>query len=199
MGYEIYGTWDTGHGTRDMAATDVTAGCRRTGLVVLGPPGDPELEGYRHRVGPDDVLNAVTLAQRFPGLRPRPGEVTLWDSTGGVLLADRALRAVQVSANMGTGMWAQGVFHPSPSLCPSFPMQDAFRRRGGTVCDGEKVLRIDPGAEITVTTSTGMYRAPRLIITAGAWTNAVVAPLGLHLPLQVGDGGCRWWHGHGHG
>uniref|UniRef100_A0A8C2TJ71 Peroxisomal sarcosine oxidase n=1 Tax=Coturnix japonica TaxID=93934 RepID=A0A8C2TJ71_COTJA len=129
---------------------------RRTGLVVLGPPGDPELEGYRHRVGPDDVLNAVTLAQRFPGLRPRPGEVTLWDSTGGVLLADRALRAVQ----------------------------DAFRRRGGTVCDGEKVLRIDPGAEITVTTSTGMYRAPRLIITAGAWTNAVVAPLGLHLPLQ---------------
>ncbi|XP_048822648.1 peroxisomal sarcosine oxidase [Lagopus muta] len=129
---------------------------RRTGLVVLGPPGDPELEGCRHSLGPDAVLDAVTLAQRFPGLRPHPGEVALWDSSGGVLLADRALRAVQ----------------------------DAFRRRGGTVRDGEKVLRIDPGAVITVTTAAGLYRAPRLIIAAGAWTNAVVAPLGLRLPLQ---------------
>uniref|UniRef100_A0A8C9EXF5 Peroxisomal sarcosine oxidase n=1 Tax=Pavo cristatus TaxID=9049 RepID=A0A8C9EXF5_PAVCR len=129
---------------------------RRTGLVVLGPPGDPKLEGFRRNMGPDDVLDAVTLAQRFPGLRPRPSEVALWDGSGGVLLADRALRAVQ----------------------------DAFRRRGGTVRDGEKVLRIDPGAVITVTTTAGLYRAPRLIITAGAWTNAVVAPLGLRLPLQ---------------
>uniref|UniRef100_A0A669PR30 Pipecolic acid and sarcosine oxidase n=1 Tax=Phasianus colchicus TaxID=9054 RepID=A0A669PR30_PHACC len=137
---------------------------RRTGLVVLGPPGDPKLEGCRHSMGPDAVLDALTLAQRFPGLRPRPGEVALWDSSGGVLLANRALQAVQ----------------------------DAFRRRGGTVRDGEKVLRIDPGAVITVTTTAGLYRAPRLIIAAGAWTNAVVAPLGLRLPLQVRAGGHRW-------
>ncbi|XP_001235036.4 peroxisomal sarcosine oxidase isoform X1 [Gallus gallus] len=129
---------------------------RRTGLVVLGPPGDPKLESCRRNMGPDNVLDAVTLAQRFPGLRPRPTEVALWDGSGGVLLADRALRAVQ----------------------------DTFRRRGGTVRDGEKVLRIDPGAVITVTTTAGLYCAPRLIIAAGAWTNAVVAPLGLRLPLQ---------------
>lgn len=190
-------TWDMGHGTRDMGATDVAAGCRRTGLVVLGPPGDPELEGCRHSLGPDAVLDAVTLAQRFPGLRPRPGEVALWDSSGGVLLADRALRAVQVGAAAGTGMGdTEGV--PSPSLHPILPTQDAFRRCGGTVRDGEKVLRIDPGAVITVTTAAGLYRAPRLIIAAGAWTNAVVAPLGLRLPLQVRAGGRRWWHGHGH-
>lgn len=129
---------------------------RRTGLVVLGPPGDPKLESCRRNMGPDNVLDAVTLAQRFPGLRPRPTEVALWDGSGGMLLADRALRAVQ----------------------------DTFRRRGGTVRDGEKVLRIDPGAVITVTTTAGLYCAPRLIIAAGAWTNAVVAPLGLRLPLQ---------------
>ncbi|XP_074016818.1 peroxisomal sarcosine oxidase [Numenius arquata] len=129
---------------------------RRTGLVVLGPAGDLELEGCRRSLGDDHVLDTTVLAQRFPGLRLQAGEVAMWDGTGGVLFADRALRAVQ----------------------------DVFRRHGGTLRDGEKVLRIEPGALVTVTTTAGVYRAPRLIITAGAWTGALVAPLGLHLPLQ---------------
>ncbi|NXN62291.1 SOX oxidase, partial [Rynchops niger] len=129
---------------------------RQTGLVVLGPAGDPELEGCRRSLGADHVLDATTLAQRFPGLQLHAGEVALWDGTGGVLLADRALRAVQ----------------------------DVFRRHGGTLRDGEKVLRIEPGAVLTITTTAGVYRAPRLIIAAGAWTGAIVAPLGLRLPLQ---------------
>ncbi|NXL87509.1 SOX oxidase, partial [Alectura lathami] len=102
---------------------------RRTGLVLLGPAGEPELEGCRRGMGPGDVLDAATLARRFPGLRPHTGEVALWDGSGGVLLAD-------------------------------------------------------PGAVVTVTTSAGVYRAPRLVITAGSWTSTVVAPLGLRLPLQ---------------
>ncbi|KAM7088640.1 peroxisomal sarcosine oxidase [Ciconia maguari] len=129
---------------------------RRMGLVVLGPAGDPELEGCRRSLGAGEVLDATVLAQRFPGLQLHAGEVAVWDGTGGVLFADRALRAVQ----------------------------DVFRRLGGTLRDGEKVLRIEPGAVLTVTTTTGVYRAPRLIITAGAWTGALVAPLGLCLPLQ---------------
>uniref|UniRef100_A0A8V5HE49 Peroxisomal sarcosine oxidase n=1 Tax=Melopsittacus undulatus TaxID=13146 RepID=A0A8V5HE49_MELUD len=129
---------------------------RRTGLVVLGPAGDPQLEGCRQSLGDNHVLDAVELAQHFPGLRLHDGEVALWDSTGGVLFAERALRAVQ----------------------------DAFRRHGGTLQDGERVLHIEPGAVLTVTTTAGVYRAPRLIITAGAWTGALLAPLGLCLPLQ---------------
>ncbi|XP_061219468.1 peroxisomal sarcosine oxidase [Neopsephotus bourkii] len=129
---------------------------RRTGLVVLGPAGDPELEGCRQSLGDNHVLGALELAQHFPGLRLHDGEVALWDSTGGVLFADRALRAVQ----------------------------DAFRRHGGTLQDGERVLHIEPGAVLTITTTAGVYRAPRLIITAGAWTGALLAPLGLRLPLQ---------------
>ncbi|XP_075374194.1 peroxisomal sarcosine oxidase [Mycteria americana] len=129
---------------------------RRTGLVVLGPAGDPELEGCRRSLGAAEVLDATVLAQRFPGLQLHAGEAAVWDGTGGVLFADRALRAVQ----------------------------DVFRRLGGTLRDGEKVLRVEPGAVLTVTTTTGVYRAPRLIITAGAWTGALVAPLGLCLPLQ---------------
>ncbi|NXV40865.1 SOX oxidase, partial [Uria aalge] len=129
---------------------------RQTGLVALGPAGDPELEGCRRSLGADHVLDATELAQRFPGLRLHTGEVAMWDGTGGVLFADRALRAVQ----------------------------DVFRRYGGTLRDGEKVLRVEPGAMLTITTTAGVYRAPRLIIAAGAWTGAIVAPLGLHLPLQ---------------
>ncbi|XP_026717228.1 peroxisomal sarcosine oxidase [Athene cunicularia] len=129
---------------------------RQTGLVVLGPVGDPELEACRHSLGAAEFLDATALAWRFPGLRLHAGEVALWDGTGGVLFADRALRAVQ----------------------------DVFRWHGGTLRDGEKVLRIEPGAVLTVTTTAGVYRAPRLIIAAGAWTGALVAPLGLRLPLQ---------------
>ncbi|NXV82024.1 SOX oxidase, partial [Atlantisia rogersi] len=129
---------------------------RCTGLVALGPVGDPELEGCRRNLGAGAILDAAALGQRFPGLRLHAGEVALWDSTAGVLFADRALRAVQ----------------------------DVFRRHGGTLRDGEKVLRIEPGAMLTVTTKAGVYRARRLIITAGAWTGALLAPLGLHLPLQ---------------
>ncbi|XP_068010644.1 peroxisomal sarcosine oxidase [Melanerpes formicivorus] len=129
---------------------------RQTGLVVLGPAGDPELESCRRNLDDGEVLDATTLAQRFPGLRIHEGEVALWDGTGGVLFADRALRAVQ----------------------------DVFCRHGGTLRDGEKVLRIEPGTMVTVTTSAGVYQASRVIIAAGAWTGALVAPLGLHLPLQ---------------
>lgn len=74
-----------------------------------------------------------------------------------------------------------------------------FRRHGGTLRDGEKVLSIQPGAVLTVTTTGGVYRAPRLIITAGAWTSAVLAPLGLRLLLQVRFGGTVGRRGRGHG
>lgn len=91
---------------------------------------------------------------------------------------------------------------PAPSLQPppvTIPKQDVFRRHGGTLRDGEKVLRIEPGAVLTVTTTAGVYRAPRLIITAGAWTGALVAPLGLRLPLQVRVAGTVGWPGCGQG
>ncbi|NXG73787.1 SOX oxidase, partial [Baryphthengus martii] len=155
---------------------------RRTGLVILGPAGHSELEGCRRSLGTNEVLDAVTLARRFPGLRLHAGEVALWDSTGGVLFADRALRAVQVGAAEGMGWGCPGLVLAATSITIS--TQEVFRRHGGTLRDGEKVLRIEPGAVLTVTTTAGVYRAPRLIITAGAWAGALLAPLGLHLPLQ---------------
>uniref|UniRef100_A0A8D2LPB1 Peroxisomal sarcosine oxidase n=1 Tax=Varanus komodoensis TaxID=61221 RepID=A0A8D2LPB1_VARKO len=129
-------------------------------LLVLGRPEDPQFRGYRstmerHHV-PGEVLCPEALAQRFPGLCPHGGEMAVCDRTAGVLHANRALRAVQ----------------------------DQFRRLRGTLRDGEEVLRIQPGAVVTVATGRGEYRARRLVLAAGPWTNRLLAPLGRTLPLQ---------------
>ncbi|NWV66899.1 SOX oxidase, partial [Malurus elegans] len=141
---------------KQLEAETSTTLYRQTGLVLLGPPGEPELEGCRKSLGIDKFLDAAALAQRYPGFRLQAGQVAVVDESAGVLFADRALRAVQ----------------------------EVFRRHGGTLRDGEKVLRIEPGATVTVTTTAGVYKAPRIIITAGAWTGAFVEQLGLRLPLQ---------------
>lgn len=174
-------------------------GCRQTGLVVLGPPGEPELEACKRSLGVDEVLDAAALAQRFPGFRLQAGQVAVLDSTAGVLFADRALRAAQVGAAGGMecfGMtrddlgWDGGPLVLSSQPTPvTLPTQEGFCRHGGTLRDGQKVLHIEPGPMVTVTTTAGVYKAPRLIITAGAWTGAFVEQLGLRLPLQVRVGG----------
>lgn len=75
-------------------------------------------------------------------------------------------------------------------ICPSLPLpfQDAIRRLGGLVCDGEKVTDIKPGRPVTVRSASRTYRAKSLIITAGPWTNRLLRPLGMELPLQVRGG-----------
>ncbi|NXQ98445.1 SOX oxidase, partial [Sagittarius serpentarius] len=131
---------------------------RSTSQASPVPPclGFPQGQRKRGGLRGERARGELTWLAGFPGLRLHAGEVAVWDGTGGVLFADRALRAVQ----------------------------DVFRRHGGTLRDGEKVLHIEPGAVLTITTAAGVYRAPQLIIAAGAWTGALVAPLGLRLPLQ---------------
>lgn len=65
-------------------------------------------------------------------------------------------------------------------------LQDVLCQLGGMVCDGEKVLDIKPGLPVMVTTTSRSYQAKNLIITAGPWTNRLLRPLGIELPLQVG-------------
>ncbi|XP_058018992.1 peroxisomal sarcosine oxidase isoform X2 [Ahaetulla prasina] len=129
--------------------------------LVVGRQENPEFQSYRrtmerHRL-PCEILTPQELANRFPGIQPYGGEMAVTDPTAGVLYANKALRAVQ----------------------------DLFQRHRGVLRDGEKVLQILPGSVVTVTTSRGKYQAKRLVVTAGAWTNQLLAPLGLQLPLQV--------------
>ncbi|XP_013358875.1 PREDICTED: peroxisomal sarcosine oxidase isoform X2 [Chinchilla lanigera] len=134
---------------------------RKTGLLLLGKKENPELKtmqailsrrGIEHR-----NLSSEDLKQRFPNLRFARGEVGLLDKTGGVLYADKALRAIQ----------------------------DAILRLGGTVHDGEKVTEIRPGLPVIVKTTSRSYQAKSLVITAGPWSSKLLQPLGIELPLQT--------------
>ncbi|XP_038615732.1 peroxisomal sarcosine oxidase isoform X2 [Tachyglossus aculeatus] len=135
--------------------------CRQTGLLVLGRAENPEFQALRDSLAQHGITHQALppeeLQRRFPGIRVPGGEEGILEQSGGVLFADKALRA----------------------------LQDAVRQLGGVVRDGEKVLEIEPGFPVTVTTSSGTYHAKNLVITAGPWTNRLLLPLGLQLPLQV--------------
>ncbi|XP_054857229.1 peroxisomal sarcosine oxidase [Eublepharis macularius] len=133
---------------------------RPTTMLILGRQETPAFQSYwqtmqRHHV-PSEVFTPQALARKYPDIHPHGGVMAVADLTAGVLFPDKALRAVQ----------------------------DQFQRSGGTLRDAEKVLSILPGNVITVTTNRGEYQAKRLVVTAGAWTSHLLAPLGLRLPLQ---------------
>ncbi|XP_040099827.1 peroxisomal sarcosine oxidase isoform X2 [Oryx dammah] len=134
---------------------------RQTGLLLLGMKENPELKTIQATLSRQGVehqcLSSEELKQRFPNIWLARGEVGLLEASGGVLYADKALRA----------------------------LQDAIRKLGGIVHDGEKVVEIKPGLPVTVKTTSRSYQAESLIITAGPWTNRLLRPLGAELPLQT--------------
>uniref|UniRef100_A0A4X1TQH1 Peroxisomal sarcosine oxidase n=1 Tax=Sus scrofa TaxID=9823 RepID=A0A4X1TQH1_PIG len=133
---------------------------RQTGLLLLGMKENPELKTIQatlSRHGVEHQYLPEELKQRFPNIQLARGEVGLLDKSGGVLYADKALRV----------------------------LQDAIRQLGGIVHDGEKVMEIKPGLPVVVKTTSSSYQARSLIITAGPWTNRLLRPLGLELPLQT--------------
>ncbi|XP_041949351.1 peroxisomal sarcosine oxidase-like [Alosa sapidissima] len=134
---------------------------RRTGILVKGPEDERDFQLFRdtlqrNRV-PTETLTPDEFARRLPHMVLQTGEGALIDTTAGVLYADRALRAAQ----------------------------SYFQSLGGVIKDGEKVLNIQPGYTVTVTTASGEYRAKSLIITAGPWANTLLSHMGLQLPLTV--------------
>ncbi|HEX2218589.1 MAG TPA: N-methyl-L-tryptophan oxidase, partial [Gemmatimonadales bacterium] len=60
------------------------------------------------------------------------------------------------------------------------------REHGATLRDRIPVESIRPdGGEVVVRTADAAYRCRRLVVTAGAWSNRALGPLGLELPLRV--------------
>ncbi|XP_001376396.2 peroxisomal sarcosine oxidase isoform X1 [Monodelphis domestica] len=133
---------------------------RQTGLLMLAKKDNSEFQDTLDTLSKQGVehrnLNPEELQRRFPNIRLARGESGIWDPSGGVLFADKALKA----------------------------LQDVIRQLGGVIHDGEKVTEIKPGYPVTVTTTTRTYQAKSLVITAGPWTNQFLRPLGIQLPLQ---------------
>ncbi|XP_073421584.1 peroxisomal sarcosine oxidase isoform X2 [Dendrobates tinctorius] len=134
---------------------------KKTGVLVIAPSGNEEFESVCKNMDEKKIsweyLTQEQCKQKYPGLVLKPGEVVCCDHDGGVLSADKALRAVQ----------------------------EQFKKMGGVIRDGEKVKHVQPGPVVTVTTASSIFEAKKLVITAGPWAQKVLSPLGLELPLKT--------------
>ncbi|XP_054482998.1 peroxisomal sarcosine oxidase-like, partial [Anoplopoma fimbria] len=134
---------------------------RQTGLLVMGPENSESYQLIKNTLQknkvPMAILNHDNFCQHIPNVNLAVGNGAVVDLTAGVLYADRALKTVQ----------------------------GQFQKLGGVIRDKEKVIDIKPGPVVTVSTSAGVYRANRVVITAGPWANRLLAHTGLQLPLEV--------------
>ncbi len=105
---------------------------------------------------PCEPLDAAEIMRRYPQFRLDEGTIGLYQAQSGIAPAGRCNRAHQRLA----------------------------RRHGATLLDNTPVTAITPLADgMEVTTPDATYRCRRLVVTADAWTNEVLRPLGLHIPL----------------
>ena len=64
------------------------------------------------------------------------------------------------------------------------------RRRGSEILQGEEVTRLEVsrGRVVGVHTRADRIATPSVVVTAGAWSGRLLAPLGIHLPIYPGRG-----------
>ena len=105
-----------------------------------------------------ELLSADDVAQRWPLFQLDPGFSALWDPGAGFIHSDRAIATFLELAGAG----------------------DAELRFGERV-SGWQPAR-DGGVEVT--TDAGTYRAPHLVITAGAWAPSLLPDLALPLEIE---------------
>ena len=129
----------------------------QTGGLNVGAPGSRPVTGTLAAAKaaglPVTELGHGELAARFPqfaGLTP--DDVGVWDPGAGICFPERAVRA----------------------------QADAARQLGAGVYPHTMVTGIEPSAdEVTVRTATVEFRAPQVIVAAGAWLQKLVPELSL--------------------
>ncbi len=107
---------------------------------------------------PYELLDAGEIRQRWPQFTLPDGVRGLYQADGGLVAAAQANAAHLAAA----------------------------RVRGAAVIEGVPVTEVRArDGEVTVTAGDTTYRARRLVLTAGAWSNNFLAKLGIRLPLTV--------------
>ncbi|CAJ1065934.1 peroxisomal sarcosine oxidase [Xyrichtys novacula] len=134
---------------------------RQTGLLVMGPENSRYYELVKNTLQKNKVpmvaLTRENFSKHIPLVNLDEGHGAVVEIPAGILYADRAVKT------------AQG----------------QFQKLGGVIRDNAMVTDIKPGPLVTVVTSSGVYRAKSLVITAGPWTNRLLAHTGLELPLET--------------
>ncbi|XP_044058249.1 LOW QUALITY PROTEIN: peroxisomal sarcosine oxidase [Siniperca chuatsi] len=148
---------------------------RQTRLLVMGPENSQSYQLFKNTLQrnkvPVVILTRDNFSQHIPHVNLAEGDGAVVDITAGVLYADRALKTVQ----------------------------GQFQKLGGVIRDKEKVTEIKPGPVVTLSTSAGVYQAKNVVITAGPWTNRLLAHTALQLPLQVVKINVCYWKEKVHG
>ena len=132
----------------------------RCGMLSLGPGASALIEGTRTSAtlhGLDlEELSPARLRSRFPAFAPPSGWTALFEPAAGWVDVDGAMR---------------------------FALQEAARAsvdvRLNTSVEGWD----ERGGGFRITTSAGEFVAKRLVITAGAWTQGLLAEL--QLPIRI--------------
>lgn len=134
----------------------------KTGLLTVSKSDSKELtetENSLRAIGSKfDRFDSKGLRERFRTLHFDPSDAAVFDPDGGMLLADKCLRAYQ----------------------------NQFKKNGGVIHDGERVLQIVPSSKerVRVVTTKGEYLAGSVVVAAGAWSEKLLGTLDLHLPLK---------------
>jgi len=135
----------------------------RTGGLDLAPAdASIGLDDYRSSMTSADVafeeLSADEVMRRWPQWRLGDDVTALYQDRSGIAMASRA-----------------NATHRRLAL-----------EQGARLIEGAEVTAIrETGGEVEVVAGGVSYRAEKLVIAAGAWTNRLLAHLGLELPLEV--------------
>jgi sarcosine oxidase len=143
----------------------------RTGGIDVFPAG-AAIDPAPYRASLDDVdvpyevIDAAEIRRRWPAFdrgTAIDGDVhAIYSADTGIVPAGRATATLQ---HLAVAYGAQ--------LRPNTPVQALCPAAGGD------------GGEIDVVTASGTVRVERVVVCADAWTNRLLAPLGLEIPLTV--------------
>ena len=132
----------------------------QTGGLMIGPPGGVLVTGAKrsaedHKLA-HEVLSAAELRKRFPAFAPTDDLMAVWEPRAGILFPELAIQThLELAA-----------------------------QAGATLRFDEPVLNWEPdGQGVRVSTAANRYRAPRLLLSAGAWIGSLLPDL--PLPLRV--------------
>jgi sarcosine oxidase len=135
----------------------------RTGGLDLAPAGASiGIDSYRSSMTTANVgfeeLSAEEVMRRWPQWRLDDDVTALYQERSGIVMAARA-----------------NTTHRRLAL-----------ENGAVVIEGAEVTSIrETGGEVEVIVGDATHRAEKLVIAAGAWTNRLLAHLGVTFPLEV--------------
>lgn len=108
-----------------------------------------------------ELLDHQQANARWPVFKIKEGYSVIYSSNTGIVHASKAVTAMQFLA----------------------------RQWGAEVLENTRVESIVPiqpgGSGVTIKTSSGNFSASRVVLAADAWTNALIKPLGVEIPVRI--------------